>query len=387
VTEPLPALRTGGRGTAPSGPGGALPSARQLLLLRAALGSGETAERALQDWLQDLDLDAVDLASYRLLPLLWSRTRHGGRQLPQAERVRGVYRKAWTRTQVLLHRAAPVVAALRERDIPLLVLKGAALAPRYYPEPGSRFMNDVDLLVPTGRGREARSVLASLGWRPGIRLPETYLDSIHALGYQDGRGGDVDLHWHALWECCNAGDDDALWAAALPMELCGHTVRTLSTTDHLLHVCAHGLRWSDPPAVHWVADAYLLVTRATEPVDWERLVRQARHRHLAPQLRLALGLLRDQLGADVPDAVVRSLADAPAPLWNRAELRARMAPPALHRGLFLHWCDHLRKSDPARPWRRLRDFPRYLCAAWGVPTARQLPRVLAGKILARCRRR
>ena len=243
---------------------GVFPDRLQRLLLRAALLDGEAGAEALAAWRHEVDIDDLDVASYRLLPLLWRRLSRLAQDVPDAERLRGVYRKSWTRSQVLLHRATPVVSALRDRDIPLLVLKGAALARRYYGDVGARFMSDIDLLVPNHAAGEARTVLDALGWRPGLALPDSYLDAIHALGYQDARGGDVDLHWHVLWECCGSDDDRELWADARPMEFCGHPVKTLSATDHLMQICAHGLRWSRPPAVHWAADAYLIVsTRPT----------------------------------------------------------------------------------------------------------------------------
>lgn len=60
-------------------------------------------------------------------------------------------------------RAQDVVAALRQRDIPVVVLKGGHTAYLYFPVPETRPASDLDLLVPAERRGEAAAAFADLG--------------------------------------------------------------------------------------------------------------------------------------------------------------------------------------------------------------------------------
>ena len=68
------------------------------------------------------------------------------------------------RTTRLLGELDRVIAALHARDITVVLLKGADTAQRYFPDPGTRPMADVDLLVAPERCGATREVLVSLGF-------------------------------------------------------------------------------------------------------------------------------------------------------------------------------------------------------------------------------
>jgi len=361
----------------------ALPDRRQELLLRAALFPAPSAVEAWCEWRRDVALEDLDRQGFRLLPLAAHRVAPHLADDALLARCRGIARRTWVRNQELLAAAAPVVRALGAEGIPVLLLKGAALAAECYGSLSLRPMNDVDLLVPTSDGARARGVLARLGWRPGYAIAESRLARIHALGYRDDRGREIDLHWHALWECCQPEADRALWERARPVTLGPVQALRLDPADEVLHVCAHGLRWSDPPAVHWVADLVLHLRVHAGRLDWTRVLEQATTRSLSLQLAITLALAADRFGAPVPAHVLTALRARHPGLRERLEVAARMRPPALLRGLFLHWCDHRRLSEEEPAWRRLTGFPRHLQAAWGVPSAAHVPAVALGKVARR----
>jgi hypothetical protein len=372
---------------AASAGGGSWPDPRQVLLLRAALLAREPALAAWRAWRAGADLDAVDPGSFRLLPLLWHHLTELGVEDPLLERCRGVFRHTWSKNQLLLHRAAPVLAALRRAGIDVLVLKGGAMAARYYPSPGARPMNDLDVLVPQAAAGAARELLADLGWTPTLDLPPSYLPFIHALGYRDADGTEIDLHWHAVWEASRPDADEPLWRAAEPLPVAGVEVLTLSPTDHLYQVAVHGLRWSELPPIHWAADAARVLAVAGAAVDWERLVSHAERERLTLQLAATLGFLREALEQPVPAAVVERLRRHPAGPVQRLEMWARVRPPSLARGALLHWCDYRRARPDDGPLRRAVGFPLYVRTIWGLPGLRHLPAEVLSKTLHRLRER
>ena len=62
-----------------------------------------------------------------------------------------------------------VLAEFRQAGIPVAVLKGAAAAANY-PQPNSRSMGDIDLIVPPDHFEQAFSLLERLGWEYDIEL-------------------------------------------------------------------------------------------------------------------------------------------------------------------------------------------------------------------------
>jgi hypothetical protein len=125
----------------------------------------------------------------------------------------------------------------RRDGIPLIVLKGLALAGRVYPDPACRPMDDIDLLVKPEHLQAASRSLLSLG----------YSDKI--FGIEDFRnpatGTVVDLHAELLnttrlpirrkaWR----PNLDMWWGRTVPLPLHSH-VRSLHPHDHVVYLCHH----------------------------------------------------------------------------------------------------------------------------------------------------
>ena len=124
--------------------------------------------------------------------------------------------------------------------------------------------------------------------------------------------------------------------------------------------------------VYWVADAVTLIRDARRPVDWDRLVGEARRRRLARPVGAALRFLLAAFHAPVPEPAIAELESGGGALRDRLELACRSRPPHPLRGLFLHWCDHARFSGVPSPLARLGTFPGYLGGMWGVGSVREV---------------
>jgi hypothetical protein len=350
----------------------AWPTHDEELLLRAALLDGEEARDSWLRWRRIERSPALDPATTRLLPLVAHNLASSGLDDPLLARGRRAQSLVWGRNQALLRAAAPVIEGLEQQGIPVLLLKGAALASAY----GSfalRPMNDVDLLVPTADAGRARAICTAAGFSASYWLPASCLPLVHAMGYRDAGGRELDLHWHALWECCQPDADADLWRRAVPLRVGGREVLGLAPSDQALHVVAHGLRWSAPPSVHWLADLVLVLRGPIGALRWEDLVAAAVAKGLVLQLRSVLVYARDRLQAPVPAPVLADLRRLPVRRGARLEMRLRQRPPGLVSGFLLHWFDHLRLGDHAEGWGALASFPQHLRRAWGLAILGQLP--------------
>jgi len=185
--------------------------------------------------------------------------------------------------------------------LPVIVLKGAALAATIYPRIGLRTMGDLDLLVPEDRLAEAVARLKALGYvqpHPDMAAGFNALfgHHVHLQGGQDVRLA-VELHWTLVggehdWRSPSLTwfwqQTDALTLSAL--RGVGEGALTLTPTAHLLYLCAHLMlqHGEARSALRWFYDIYLLVEREGQRIQWEEVVGRARQSRWAPAVHAAL---------------------------------------------------------------------------------------------------
>lgn len=140
----------------------------------------------------------------------------------------------------ILGRVAQEVAEVaRSSQVPLVLLKHAALRRAGIVAEGERSARDVDVLVPTRRATEFQERLIARGFRPGTRAPSFHLPTLVR-----GRGEVVEIH-HTLWGVRLSGKN--VDANAEDLIEAGHTeswpdgVRTLSRQALVAHAIVHGL--------------------------------------------------------------------------------------------------------------------------------------------------
>lgn len=357
------------------------PTEQQSLILRAGLCAPEPAIEAWRSLRSRLDLDSIEPASQRLLPLLERNLTRLGIEDPVLVRCKGIRRYYWSRNQVLFHRGGAVLAALAAAGVETLLLKGAALVARYYGDPGLRPMNDFDVAVPAAAAAEAVAVLEQSGWSSVYRITPSFRLVKHAALFEDQGRRHCDLHWRILEESPQAAADEDLWSASGAIEFQGQLTRILAPADQLLHVCVHGARWAPDAGIRWIADAMLII--AAGGIDWRRLADGAGKRRFVLRMRETLEFLRTAMAAPIPDAVVADLRARPETRLERFERRILGRDHRLLGQLPLYWCHHVRAHDGVALPAAAATFARYLQHAWGLGALREVPR----SALARAARR
>ena len=339
-----------------------VPSPVERLLLTAALRRDERALRAWDAWVRELGPERADSASTRLFPLVWWNLQRLGASGIEINALKPHYWTSWAASQALVEVAGEVATAFQRAGIPTLLLKGVALAARHYERPELRPMRNVDLMVPTAFAEEARRLLISAGCRPIASIPERALGLVHELGFRDRSGRRLDLHWRTLRGSPAAADGP--WARAEAIEIGGATTRILAPADQLLHVCVSGLRWAEPPAIHWVADAMAILESTASRLDWDVLVAEARLRHVSMPAQRALEHVRAAYEVSALDAVCRRLSALRCTIADRIDFEVRARPPSRARDLLRRWIDRSRLHAEAPRHSRHLGFPRYLRAIW-----------------------
>lgn len=201
-------------------------------------------------------------------------------------------------TSLLLEaeRILPLVGRHAERPV---LLKGAALALRTYPEPAERWFLDLDLLVPRSAVSPVCHELERAGYRPlpGGRDPRFY-EKYHLHRILLGPAGAcVEVHWDltlpgSVYHLSATG----VTARARPDQLGRQPVWRPCAVDQVLHATYQNIAdgWLD---LRRVLDLALLVP-ALGPAERTMLVDLARHTGLERALSLSLHVMKSLAGVD-----------------------------------------------------------------------------------------
>ncbi|HEX7588031.1 MAG TPA: nucleotidyltransferase family protein, partial [Anaerolineae bacterium] len=347
--------------------GGSWPTPQQQTLLRAALLRGDDALCAWEDWKANSNIDNVDRGSFRLLPLLY----HNLASLQNADalmpKLKGIYRQTWYKNQLLFREIAQVLNAFQLAGIETLVLKGAALNVLYYKDVGLRPMQDFDLLIRLKDKDKALQLMSTLRWELNVKAP-------HGWSFKNGAGYEVDLHWHALAQCCKEHDDDDFWTGSVPAQVAGVPTRALNPTDQLLHVCVHGVTWNEVPPVRWIADASMILR--ADPIDWSRLIAQAQKRELILTLRESLNYLRKLVDAPVPAPILQALDALSVSRSEQWDYAAKICRPEEWTPFYAFWTyyrEYLRSVEGKNIFHKVFGFPGFLQYLWKLNHLWQVP--------------
>jgi len=126
--------------------------------------------------------------------------------------------------------------------IDMRVLKGSAVAHRFYPDPSLRSFNDVDVLVPSDAFDEAVRVLARCGGARQYPQPRPGFDRRFSKGtsFDMPCGLEVDLHrTFASGPFGLTVRLDDLWERSWPFQLGGVELRALDLEPCFLGLCYH----------------------------------------------------------------------------------------------------------------------------------------------------
>ena len=291
--------------------------------MRAALAGGAEGREAWISWFEKAPADATrfDHASERLLPLVYRAMQRIGGEIPGRELLASRYRQCWYRHSRLLIRARPAFEVLDDAGIDVLVVKGAALAARYYDDSGARAISDVDVVVREDQAFEALDVLLRSGWQnddPDVPAGQE-LTRGHAVALRDGNGGTIDLHRRMMY-LSRSGLDGPVWDRAVPTTIGNVAVFTPSAPDELILTVVHGWAWSAASSIRWIPDV-AAITPHMRHDDWLTLIAEARRREVSYRVWKGLQEVQRRLDAGAPSWVLDELASGPFAPFEASEER------------------------------------------------------------------
>ena len=273
-------------------------------------------------------------------PLMYWKLKESPVKIPPStfNLLRSTYYQTLAQNTLMYQELERILKALDEAGIPVIVLKGAALAATVYEDIGLRPMGDLDLLVPQELFNLAVKIMYKIGYykkdSPEL-APWLARVTRHEVALQGGPKKNivVEIHWNLVagnydWR---SPPLDWFWEQTKPFEFlftkpfrdgssphkgvyCNSdnnnfngfgltlTATLLFLTAHL--ILQHGQR---EDRVLWFYDLYILIRKADKSMDWGLLISQAEEYEWTLSLQTALIRLCQMFNVSKEDNLPPSL--------------------------------------------------------------------------------
>lgn len=313
-----------------------------------------------QDWQQFVRTAHM----HGVAPLLWYTLNDMGWPDAIPSQVRNALHMAFYQTTaqntLLYQELERILDALQ--DIPVVVLKGAALANTLYPHIGTRPMADIDLLVSQQDFYSALQKLYALHYTPMI--PHITVDT-KRIYYRDimlrGRGDSapiIEIHSSLIGGTADKRTPSMDWffhhtQCWTLVEIGNQTDRKQPSNNtcalqlvpiaHLLYIAAHMVLQHSPfkqARLLWVYDTHIILTHYAHSIDYDKLLYQARQFQWDGALCTALRSTHKMLGTSLPNEVSSILFETS--VMQDVPLTEHVAMPLQkHTNVFWHEISHL----------------------------------------------
>lgn len=284
----------------------------ELLLYCLNIGTDETKAGKLEQ-LSTSDWDGVIQQSVRhgVAPLLYQRLEKLGpsANIPDSivQRLRGIYLHSVVRNTLLYHELSKVLGILQNDGIPVIVLKGAALAELIYQNIALRPMSDVDLLVKGKDIWKIDKVLSQLGYESNtFLLSKRHAQWIQHITYTN-RVIHVEIH-PKIYELPNLNP----WINASPATIASTDTLILGSEDFLLHLCLHvdrHFRKDGSTNLIWWCDIAEFLKHYHKELNWDYVTRIAKKHQVEGAIHRILHVVNEWFDGHAPANVLSQLKD------------------------------------------------------------------------------
>lgn len=266
--------------------------------------SNEVSQISSEEWSRLRDCARLHSVS----PILYSRFQDLGNAIP--EKVLLPFKEDFLKLAYLninlYHGLQSILECFHQKNLAVIVLKGAYLAEAVYSNIALRSMSDIDLLVRKDDLKLADKMLISLGYLP---KEEKQLITMvhHHFVYVKENSPAVEVHW-VLNELFSSKDaTDGIWDRAVPVQIANRSAYTLCPVDVVLYLCLHISMHAESLFLQMLVDIGEMVKHFQEQLDWEGIISRAKAWGIHRAVYVVLALSKELLHIPIPDYAIRSL--------------------------------------------------------------------------------
>lgn len=231
---------------------------------------------------------------------------------PETEqRMKESYLQNASRNVRLFHELGKVLRALKERGVPVIVLKGGHLAELVYASIALRPMGDIDLLVRKQDLEAAAEVLVRMGY--GTDKPyriETHADvARHLPDFTSKSGLFIEIHQSIITPGTPFNVDiDQLWGNAVHARIAGSDAQALAPEDLLVYLCVHtSYQHRFGFGLRALCDIVETLRNMQAPTAVEKTIGRAREWKAVRCVSLTMSVTRQLLGSELIEAMLLSI--------------------------------------------------------------------------------
>ena len=258
-------------------------------------------DRATAAWLAWLDAHRLAPAAARVLadsPLPDHARAHLDAAYAQA-------RAQWLLRKTALRRFLALMA--REPALPVILLKGAALALTLYDDPATRPMNDIDLLVGPEHLAQVIARMRGAGYEERSLGAGDDVGYLHHFIFSDPATG-VRFELHRTLPLLPAGDDALAWflKRTQSRQLGDLAFLAFTPEAQILHLAAHAVLehgGAQGALGVWFYDIHQLIRRWGETMAWEQTIARAQTLAWEAALHEAIRLTQTYFATPAPAAI------------------------------------------------------------------------------------
>jgi hypothetical protein len=264
-------------------------------------------------------------------PLIYRQLRHAGGSCEAPETITAQfgheYYATLTANSIRSGFLVKLSCVLANQGVEHIILKGAALIPLVYSDPGLRPMADLDLFVRVADRERAKSILNKVGYE--CMLLERVPGFNQRFGCEDAfkhprcSFGLVEIHSRLVEPIFVSPrmPDESLWARTVFVELDGVEVRVLGAEDFVLALASHAIfKHRARGKLIWFYDIDRLVRFFGTRLNWPFLLALGERLHCLLALRLALSRCVALFETPVPQDVLARLYNYGGTVFERAAL-------------------------------------------------------------------
>jgi len=228
--------------------------------------------------------------------------------VPIRNRLRAAWMDGRRRYVLGAEQLARVLSSFKDEGVPVIPLRGPALAELLYRDPSLRPFTDLDLLVRETDLARALPLLTRLGYRhlEGGHSLSHELTWRHAASFISGRPDElpIDLHWGLVdypgIAPATMVHHQELWDRVVRVETPGGAYLGLSPEDLLIYLALHWAIHHALSGLGWPLDLALLIHRQRDAWNWEAVAECARRWQIQGALFYALREVRERFEVAVP---------------------------------------------------------------------------------------
>ncbi|MBI5870706.1 MAG: nucleotidyltransferase family protein [Actinobacteria bacterium] len=201
-------------------------------------------------------------------------------------------------------------------DIPVVVLKGAALAKTVYADESLRQFGDIDVLIPRDGLARAKAIMIESGYtllKDNYPVPDHLNEELGCEWTYYNSTTVMEIHWNLIdLKAPFNLDPPGMIERSIPLLLNDHKALALSPEDELIHLCIHQYKH------HWqqlrdLCDISELLRYHDVSLDWSQTLVRSSEVGADRCLFYTLLLSKRLLDAPVPDDVISILSQRVSP--------------------------------------------------------------------------